>query len=318
MEKSADYNRFLRAIGALGVAYRTDTDSDLFAVYWLALADIAIQDVEHACTRALRECKFFPSVAELRELSGIGKPADQAIVAWVAFEKAVRVHGGYKSVCFDDPTLNATIASLGGWAYVCELGVDEFDKWLRKDFERLYSSLMRSGIGQTSHLIGLHERENNTNGQRTEPPVMITTGLKRDAIEHHPDRNPTKRIMGALIVALTLCSLTDAQIVRRWRELYQAEVLQEYERTQLQRWNWETQAVGRGGAQIAPLASGGGWIGRRNVRVASAMQVRYAAPEAAKASMDLRLARRKVRRRRITCVAEIAQAAGEIVGAATP
>ena len=142
-----------------------------------------------------------------------------------------------------------------------------------------------------------------------EPSIGMSARL-RDILRHNG--------LVALLLAIVVCSTTDGQFVRRWRDLYHAEVLQEYERTQLQRWNWETQAVGRGGVQIAPHAVGGGWIGRRNARVASAVQLRYAQPEAVKSSMDLRLARRKVRRRRITYVAEIAQAAGAIVGAATP
>lgn len=174
-----DREQFAKLIGALAIATRVEADELLLEAYWMALEDLPIESVAIAAKRALRECKFFPMAVELREMSGEVSPADRAVLAWDAFQKAVHQHGYYDSVQFDDPAITATVRSLGGWIRVCELPVDEFDKWLRKDFERVYASYCRSGVSPEAleHLPGFFEKENGIKGATIKPPVLIETGL---------------------------------------------------------------------------------------------------------------------------------------------
>jgi hypothetical protein len=52
-------------------------DDKLTEVYLVTLSDLSDAQFTVATTRAIRELKFFPRVAELRELSGIGKREEQ-------------------------------------------------------------------------------------------------------------------------------------------------------------------------------------------------------------------------------------------------
>ena len=115
------------AVATLSEAFgRTSTEATVRA-YTIGLEGLSPEQVERATGIALRSCKFMPSPAEIRELSGEAKSADRAEIAWAVFERNVRLVGGYKSVCFDDPALNFTVGSLGGWSALCEMPATEFD-----------------------------------------------------------------------------------------------------------------------------------------------------------------------------------------------
>lgn len=176
-----DKGRFGMAIGALAEAYRQTITAATVRAYELGLDDLPIEAIEGAVRRALRQCKFMPAPIELRELSGEVNGSNRAVLAWGAFEQAVIVHGGYKSVCFDDPLINATVRNLGGWQRCCEMPADEFDKWLRKDFLKAYEAIEAAGVGPEGGypLVGIIEQENGIRGQfhDSQKVIMVETGL---------------------------------------------------------------------------------------------------------------------------------------------
>ena len=179
----SDHDRvqFVKLITALARAFNRDADEATFTGYELGLSDVPLDRLQQAVVRAIRERKFMPTVAELRELAGELTPDVRAVKAWDAFQKAVVAHGSYVSVDFDDPVVNATVRNLGGWERVCGLPVSEFDKWLRKDFERCYTALCQAGIGPDagSPLLGFFDRSNLSNGfdKHVKPPLRIATDL---------------------------------------------------------------------------------------------------------------------------------------------
>jgi len=178
-----DRPRFAVVVNALAATFRVEPSKAMLTGYWSALADLPIEAVEAAGQRALRGCKFMPVPAELRELAGVMTPADRAIKAWEAFTRAVSAVGYYQSPDFDDVLINATVRNLGGWmeTIVRMEDEDKTDKWVRKDFERIYVSLVNSGIGEAAggHLLGYHEQNNCLNGygDQIAPPVKVRTGL---------------------------------------------------------------------------------------------------------------------------------------------
>lgn len=155
----------------------------MFMGYWLGLCDIALDAVRHGVERAIKTCKFMPSPAELRELSGEMKPEQRAIIAWDAFRKAMSSVGWYQSVEFDDPLIHATVRNLGGWCKVIERIEDEdqTDKWVRKDFERVYRAMAETGISedQARPLIGDADAQNEREGflEWVRDPIKVSTGL---------------------------------------------------------------------------------------------------------------------------------------------
>ncbi len=182
-----DNERFVELMTILASAYHQEADRATLEAYSIGLSDVPITAIETAVYRAIRGSTFFPSVAELRELAGEMKPEARAIKAWDAFCKARGSYGYYVTVDFDDPVINATVRNLGGWMAVDDRIDEEGDKWVRKDFERVYMALMSSGVSasEAMPLIGFHEQNNRFLGQLTlrdgkpaiKPPQKVITGL---------------------------------------------------------------------------------------------------------------------------------------------
>jgi len=134
------------AIMALAEMFGKQLSEPAVRMYLAAMSDVGAEAVERAAAEAASSSKFFPPPAELREMAGVARPEDRAILAWSQVEKAVSRFGAYKTVDFDDPLINAAIRTLGGWVSVCKRDPDEFDKWLRADFLKTYASLTRTGV----------------------------------------------------------------------------------------------------------------------------------------------------------------------------
>lgn len=182
--QSQDREDFHKALLALGVVFRTKLDAAAFQGYWWALSEISLDDIVKACGAAAKTSKFMPSPAELRELSGGTTASRRNLDAWEAVRKAVRQHGYYGSVDFDDPAINATIRSFGGWIRISEMETEEFEKWFRRDFERVYAVYCAHPptAGQGAPLVGWHEQQNTFNGYAIEShtvgkPHLIETGI---------------------------------------------------------------------------------------------------------------------------------------------
>jgi hypothetical protein len=123
-------------------------------VYAEELVDLSQAQLQHAFWRARRELRFFPKIAELRELAGLGSPKEQsdaeALRAWeTAIEFADKwiqadpfgkyeIDGGVRG---QPPVLASRILSsvrrCRGWrAFKCRTPEDE--PFLRKDFLEAY------------------------------------------------------------------------------------------------------------------------------------------------------------------------------------
>lgn len=69
----ADNSVCVGLVQALAAVFRVDPTEALLTGYWLGLSDLPLPVVSAGVQRALRECQFMPSVAELRKLAGHGK-----------------------------------------------------------------------------------------------------------------------------------------------------------------------------------------------------------------------------------------------------
>lgn len=174
----SDKTAFAEIMAGLAITFSADANRVLLQSYWAALQDLELADVRRAAGRALRELKFFPKPVELRELSGALSLDDRAAVAWGAFAKAAACVGAYSSVAFDDPLIHATVRNLGGWQALCAKPKEDFDVWVRKDFERTYAALAAAGVTaeQSAPLAGSHELHNGARGFACEAPARIAAG----------------------------------------------------------------------------------------------------------------------------------------------
>ncbi len=200
-----DLQRLAVAVGALSEAYRQPITEATIRAYAMGLDDLPIASIESAVRRAFREKKFMPTVSELRELAGDVhcSLADRAIRAWATVERAVVQHGAYRSVTFDDPVVNATIRSLGGWQKCCETPESEFDTFLRSAFLKHYEGLARTGVSDelAAPHIGIFDAENGMRGYGTRQPLLISTGLP-PLVTHQP-RQSARQVIAPDAAALT-------------------------------------------------------------------------------------------------------------------
>jgi len=133
-------------------------DDALLEGYWFGLKDLDLAAIKQATVRAIRTCKFFPTVGELRILAGEETPQQRAALAWKVFMRERCRLKTRKLFEFDDPVLTATIKNLGESRAAYSTGDEEV--WLRKDFERLYAMLCDSaprrealaGLGRNGNL----------------------------------------------------------------------------------------------------------------------------------------------------------------------
>ena len=167
-------------VAALATAFNRQADEATFLAYTIGLDGLTVQQVRQAVGRALRTCKFMPSPAELREMSGEQSVDTRATLAWVGVKEAIARHGGYRSVDFDDKTINAALDALGGWTHVCESTEVVLDRDMWPRFLRLYKAFASRGrltASQASPLLGIFGRDNAANGYAAPKAIEIDTGL---------------------------------------------------------------------------------------------------------------------------------------------
>lgn len=68
--KPEDRERFAVAMAKTAVALKGEMSEIAGEVYWEALEDLGIGELEAACLRARKELEFFPVPSKLRELAG--------------------------------------------------------------------------------------------------------------------------------------------------------------------------------------------------------------------------------------------------------
>lgn len=165
-----------RSLLALFATFGSEPTADLIRGYVIGIGDLSPEKIQEAVFRAIRECEHLPRPAELRRLAGeCNDPEALAVAAWGDVLRAVPL-GAWKSISFDDVTINAAIRNLGGWPNVIErFAGAEDEKWLRIEFVRTYKSLASRGIDGDAcrPLPGLSEKQ-VAGGRIVDPaPVLI-------------------------------------------------------------------------------------------------------------------------------------------------
>ncbi len=89
-------------------------------VYCALLADLEPERLRAAVLQHIAQSRFFPTVAELRELilGQLGAPAADALAAWGEVMQQVRAVGIYGAPAFADPLTGSLVGALG-WRNIC-------------------------------------------------------------------------------------------------------------------------------------------------------------------------------------------------------
>jgi hypothetical protein len=186
-------DRIARVVAMLCEGLPGKTASPMtYCAYEAGLDDLDTDEVERAGLRALKVCKFVPSVAELRELCGCLTTEQRMVKAWEILGAALRKWAYYYSIVFDDPALNATVHNFGGWIALSERWSDTpvptWDAFFRKDFERVYAAFVSSGFwgeAGTTPLIGWFDKSNRT-ARKSSRDYLVEYETGLPALTHSP------------------------------------------------------------------------------------------------------------------------------------
>lgn len=204
---ASDLERCLGLIAAMAATFGKEADEAMLMGFELGLSDMPPDDVERAVSRAIRECKFLPTVRELRELAGEMPVESRAVIAWGEVRRAISREGGYRTVSFSDGACNAAIRQMGGWARLCQYTTDEIDKVVGPQFKKSYAALTQFGYsGELSApLPGLIAADNAGKGAEEWNPAIAyietgtTNGKPVKGIEKsEASRKPLGNVLAAI------------------------------------------------------------------------------------------------------------------------
>ena len=143
-----------------------DNIKELAQVYkkFLDAQGFTDEDFASAVNHVMATHKYntLPKPADL--IGGVkGDPDTQALFAIETLDKAIRDHGGYMSIIFQDPILGEIVSTFeGGWPGLCACTTEELI-WHKKHFEKVYRAKLASGSygREPVKLIGTHEFSGN-------------------------------------------------------------------------------------------------------------------------------------------------------------
>lgn len=177
--------------------YRQDTSAFAFAVWWEAMKPYDLTAVRDAMNRHAvnpDNGQFCPKPADVVKLIR-GGTKDAALLAWAKVDQAVRSVGTYRSVCFDDPLINAVLADMGGWIALGQ--VDEDDLPFRaKEFENRYRGYVLRGplVDYPRALPGIAERDNAALGRSAPKDLVFVGDAVRAQLVH--ERGASRPLLG--------------------------------------------------------------------------------------------------------------------------
>lgn len=113
------------------------------AVYNKALIDIADHALVIAAQECIANCKFFPTVAEIRdrayqhESRAMDLPSPEE--AWAEVQNQARKVGNYGFPTFSHDIIREALYAVGGWYHIC---VEANHEVVRPQYMRIYQSML--------------------------------------------------------------------------------------------------------------------------------------------------------------------------------
>lgn len=163
MDRAKDFKKFCGLLAMLDESYGQKSSKLKAEVYFNALEDHGIGDVEKAVFISIKTIKFFPKPVELIELID-GDVNSRALIAW---RMAVDHRDVYHTFQFDDPAIHYCLQEIfGGWQPFCEKTMDEL-KWEEKRFLDLYKlTIKRPDLlaSAPTKMLGYFEEDNSAKG----------------------------------------------------------------------------------------------------------------------------------------------------------
>ena len=149
--KNEDKRAFFDLMMAAGEVYGREVTQPMAAIYFSALANVSIEQVQEAMMAHMQNPdsgQFFPKPADLiKQMTGTTKQQDAAIedraaIAWACIERGIRRVGSYGTLKLEDKQALATVKAMGGWQSICQTETSKME-WKRKEFIRMYETFER-------------------------------------------------------------------------------------------------------------------------------------------------------------------------------
>ena len=179
MKHHANDNRFIELMTILAEISGQQTTPFKESIYSRAFEEVPIEQLEAAAWALVKSRTFasFPKIGEIFEFIGGGPVNDRAEVEASKVWQAVRDHGGWSSVCFDDPITQAVIVrGFDGWTKMCSELMEDKQRQFRFDFARMYSAFSRQGMAHYGALSGRGAGDPKLIGDRAKAMAVLEGG----------------------------------------------------------------------------------------------------------------------------------------------
>jgi hypothetical protein len=181
-----DKKRFAELMAGMAEVFQKDLSQSLLGLYWNALQDISIAELEKAVSHIVMTRTItgtLPLPAEIIQAGG-GSLEERAEIAWRTLVKTIEDQGYYQTVQFEDGATGHAVQALGGWMRICGDDPDwttDNLKWRKKEFVNLYHNFARQNVPSVK-LIGFHEA-NNAGVYEKYVPKIVYVGKQGDFLE---------------------------------------------------------------------------------------------------------------------------------------
>lgn len=169
--------RFWKVLTTLGVTFGREVNDALFDVYYEALKDLSIDEIESAAGKLVLTCKHFPFPANIREalFGNIEQRAETAFQ--ICLHNSVYDH----STKFEDPAIAVAIERTAGswevWCDWCRWMPDKDFQWKRKEWLKHYAEAVQFATRPSAdYFIGYLQEQGALYGQNYGKPTLFIVG----------------------------------------------------------------------------------------------------------------------------------------------
>lgn len=146
----SDKEDFKMLMVGIGELYNKEITKPLMRIYFSALTNYSIKDVEqgiNAHTMDTKQGSYFPKPADIvRHLQTNEISTEQkAELAWGQVIREIRVTGSYGTLKLDDKQAIAAVKALGSWQQLCS-STEADMTWKKKEFISMYETYERTPI----------------------------------------------------------------------------------------------------------------------------------------------------------------------------
>ena len=113
----------------------------------------------------------FPKPAEFLEACKRKDDVEAEIIReQINIRQAIKKHGAYSNVCFDNPIIHKVIQNLfGSWVKMCRMEIEEFETLMKWDFPKIYKFYREQKIKEVPlFLEGIATHQNSLGNNKEE------------------------------------------------------------------------------------------------------------------------------------------------------